>query len=212
MIKCPSAFAWLGMAMLVAVLGACRPAADPAPVSAQWVKIDADGTPALVDMQRHHCVFDQRTGLMWEVKRHDSALHHPAHTFTWHSSDEQLHMSDPGLPDGGDCSVARCDTEGLAAAVNAAGLCGYRDWRVPTRAELLTLGDLSLRQTGQVIDPAFFPQLVVDEYWTIETFRLYPQSAWAVSARHGLDRADLKREPKPVRLVRRHLPAQGDEP
>ncbi len=196
------------------LLGACSPGTDQPPVADSWTKIDADGQP-LADLsdQAHHCVLDERTGLMWEVKRDETGLHHPAHTFSWYSTDEQAHMTEPGLADGGDCALSRCDTEGFVEAVNEAGLCGFQDWYLPRRDELMTLGDRRLiDEQGLVIDTGFFPHTIAGEYWTAETFRLYPQSAWAVDARNGLDRADYKTESKAVRLTRRHQPPIGEMP
>lgn len=111
-------------------------------------------------------------------------------------------MSQPGTADGGQCSIARCDTASLIEQVNQAGLCGYQDWRLPLREELLTLGDGQLVESGQVLDPAFFPLDRAGEYWTGSTFRLYPDAAWLVDSRNGLDRAERKTEARFVRLVR----------
>lgn len=194
------------------LLAGCDSAPEAPPVSDSWVRIAANGSVVSEpESELHHCVLDERTGLMWEVKREAPGLHFHGNTYSWHSTDKQRHMSDPGRPDGGDCSASSCDSQGLVEAVNEAGLCGFRDWYMPVRNELMTLGDSNLVDSGLAVDTAFFPHVVAGEYWTAETFRMYPQSAWAVDTRHGLDRADLKTEPKPVRVVRRHQDPRGEE-
>lgn len=199
-------------AMAILLLSACGDTPDEPPPSDSWVRIDAHGNEVQGDgASGHQCVLDNRTGLMWEVK-HDAPgnLHHFAHTYSWHSSDEQRHMSEPGPVDGGQCEGSACDTQGLIEAVNAAELCGFGDWTLPDRDELMSLGDASLRESGMIVEMEFFPHTVAGEYWTLETFRLYPQSAWAVDMSNGLDRADLKSEAKAVRLVRHHRVTEGD--
>lgn len=199
----------LGMAVLLLV--GCEPATEPPPVSDSWKKIGADGQAlAGTGEQSHQCVLDERTGLMWEVKREDGGLHDPRHTFSWFSTDKQANMSDPGLAGGGECTLSSCDTESFVQAVNEAGLCGFHDWHMPRRNDLLTLGDRRLiEEQNLVIDIEYFPLTIAGEYWTAETFRLYPESAWAVDTRHGLDRADRKSRAKAVRLARRHQAPVG---
>ncbi|MFW5927250.1 MAG: DUF1566 domain-containing protein [Wenzhouxiangella sp.] len=198
-------------AALVLILAACGNAPDGPPVSDSWVRVDARGGTLPADERTgHHCVLDRSSGLMWEVKRDAPGLHHFGHTYTWYSDDRERHMSEPGQADGGLCEGSPCDTRAFVDAVNAAGLCGHDDWRLPGREELMSLGDKRLRASGMIVDAEFFPHVLAEEYWTFETFRLYPQSAWAVSMKNGLDRADRKTEAKAVRLVRRHRDEQGD--
>lgn len=184
-------FAWLA---------GCSDPPPPEPPSTSWAKLDGAGQVLEAD-QPHACVHDTRSGLYWEVKR-GTGLHDPDDTFSWYHDDPQVHMTEPGVRDGGDCGEAPCDTRAFVKRVNQAGLCGFNDWTLPTREQLSSLADPARIEKGQVLDPAFFPRAIVGEYWTRETFRLYPLSAWAVSSLHGLDRADLKEKPKAVRLVR----------
>lgn len=203
-------------ALVLALASACGEPPEAPPKSENWQRIDAAGHIMLpADPDPHRCVLDRQSGLMWQV--HDPAGDQtgnpgdPDNRYSWYSTDKQRHMSEPGLADGGRCSGSDCDTRALVKVVNRQGLCGHHDWRMPDRAELMTLGDARLRPTGLIVDPAFFPGVVAGEYWTAETFRLYPQSAWAVDFGNGLDRADLKSETKSVRLVRRHAAPAGTE-
>ena len=204
---------WYKVAALAAVLliAACGGESDAPAVSDSWARIGPDGVALAAEDATHHCIFDERTGLMWEVKREEPGLHQPGQTYSWFFADQQRNMGEPGTRDDGDCVNSRCDTEGFAGAVNESGLCGFHDWRVPTRTELMTLGDRRLmNETGLIVDPAWLPHVEPGEYWAGETFRLYPQSAWAVDMRHGLDRADHKQEAKSVRLVRQHREPAGE--
>lgn len=197
----PHTIALPAMLAVVLLIAACDQDVERAPVSDSWQRIDASGNPA-EGSEEHHCVLDQRTGLLWEVKRPDNGPHRFDARYSWYEPERQRNMSDPGLRDGGECDLERCDTHALIEAVNQRGLCGYSDWRLPTREELLTLGDYQLIETGNVLDPEYFPLAPAGEYWSASTFRLYPQSAWLVSTRTGLDRAELKTESRFVRLVR----------
>ncbi|MEX2498073.1 MAG: DUF1566 domain-containing protein [Wenzhouxiangellaceae bacterium] len=183
-------------------LSGCSEQGERTATAESWQRIDNQGR--VVDDQDglHRCVFDQRTDLLWEVKQTEDGAHRFDATYSWYNEDPTQHMSEPGLLNGGDCDLERCDTSALVVAVNQTGLCGQRDWRIPQREELLTLGDYQLIESGIVLDPEFFPHALPAEYWTASTFRLYPQSAWVVSAANGLDRGERKSEARPARLVR----------
>ncbi|MBM5811418.1 MAG: DUF1566 domain-containing protein [Gammaproteobacteria bacterium] len=186
------------LALLALAPGCQQPA--PLPVGAdRFERLGNDGRAlAAADARPHACVFDRVTGLTWAIT---PAADGPQ-TYSWFSSDPAVHVSDPGLQHGGQCRPGRCDTEALAAAYNGARHCGYADWRLPQRDEALTLAARAPAGHEHVLDPEFFPDTVAGEYWTAETFRMYPQSAWAFDTRTGLDRADWKRQAKPARPVR----------
>jgi len=194
------------------VLAGCGPAPQVSPPSENWQRIDSAGHIMSADNSAaHRCVLDTATGLMWQVHTEVPGLHHRDNRYSWHSSDRKANMGEPGLAGGGRCGGSDCDTESLVDAVNRRGLCGHRAWRLPTREELMGLGEVERRQDGLIVDTAFFPAALADEYWTAETFRLYPQSAWSVDFANGLDRADFKSEAKPVRLVGRHADHKRDD-
>lgn len=198
--------------LAAALLAACSPPPKSPPPSQAWQRVDAAGhIMSADDPAAHRCVFDSATGLMWQVHRETAGLHHQGNRYSWYSRDRQVNMGEPGQADGGLCSGSACDTESLVEAVNRERLCGHASWRMPTREELMSLGEAGKRDSGQIVDTAFFPAAIAGEYWSSETFRLYPQSAWAVSFANGLDRADVKSEPKAVRLVRRHADNEHDD-
>ena len=149
----------------------------------------------------HHCVLDGRTGLLWEVKRAEPGLHDRDALFSWYHDERAENLGEPGLMGGGSCSLERCDTAAFVEAVNAAGLCGRDDWRMPSRDEALTILDRTRIGKGPTLDPVYFPAAVEAEFWTGSSFRMYPQGAWAVDTIYALDRVDEKTDPKRVRLV-----------
>jgi hypothetical protein len=86
------------------------------------------------------CVHDSATGLTWEGKTSTAGLHNVDATYNGGSG-----------------------TDAFVAAVNAEQLCGYSDWRVPSRTELESLVLLGPRPT---IDSAYFPSNTPYSYWT----------------------------------------------
>lgn len=190
------------LGLLALGLAGCSSEAPPPP-SWQFVRIDAAGDriPAEALPQAHHCVLDERTGLLWEVKQAEQGLHQRDHLYSWYHPDKDEHLGEPGLRGGGECPLEQCDTAAFVAAVNAAGLCGRNDWRMPSRDESLTILDPTLVGRGPTLHPDYFPTAVQGEFWTGTTFRLYPKGAWTVDTIYALDRVDDKVGAKHVRLV-----------
>ena len=86
------------------------------------------------------CVEDTVTGLVWEAKSDTAGLHDWRNSYTWFNPNEANNELDyRGMPDGGDCRGSACDTWEFVRAVNVAGHCGYFDWRMPTRNELMSM-------------------------------------------------------------------------
>ncbi len=149
------------------------------------------------------CVEDTVTGLMWEVKTESRGLHDWRNTYSWWNPDEAANELDyRGTPDGGQCSASACDTWAFVQAVNAAGHCGYSDWRMPSRDELMSISDFSKANDPPTANLEYFPYMQADEYWTGFDYGTQYQSAWAWNFFYGHDRVDWKQSPKFVRLVR----------
>ena len=90
------------------------------------------------------CVEDTSTGLVWELKSAMDGLHHWQNTYTWYNPEEAHNELDyRGLQNGGTCQGSDCDTWNFEKAVNTEGLCGFHDWRVPSRDELFSISDLT---------------------------------------------------------------------
>jgi hypothetical protein len=134
------------------------------------------------------CVRDNRTGLVWEVKS-GSAVHLRSrdNTYTWYNSDSANNGGNAGTADGGSCSDSgNCNTEKFVAAVNAQGLCGAHDWRLPTRSELFSIADKG--RHSPAIDNHFFPHVSLSNFnivWTATTVVNMPAYAWVNHLGYG---------------------------
>ena len=146
------------------------------------------------------CTKDNITGLTWEVKT-TSGLRSNASTYTWYNSNGATNAGNAGTANGGVCSGGTgCDTEKFVADVNAAALCTYADWRMPTLRELLTLAYAD--GSSPSIDPAYFPNTQVSRFWSGSSYVPNPSAAWGVMFTNGGTGGDFKTGSNYVRLVR----------
>jgi hypothetical protein len=188
------------VAAIMLALAGCGQAPPQGPAW-DFARVGTDGEELGAVAVGHACVLDRRTGLLWEIKQPAAGPRSLEHVYSWYSGDAAEHNSEPGLMDGGECGLERCDTEAFVLAVNQQGLCGRSDWRLPSRDEALTLLDATLIGQGPTLDPEHFPNTMQGEYWTATTFRPYPQGAWAIDSVYAQDRVDWKTNAKHVRLV-----------
>ncbi len=157
----------------------------------------------VVDTGEGNCVEDTETGLIWESKTDNPGLHNWQHRYTWFNPDENNDELDyRGLEDGGVCTDSACDTWHFVQSVNDKGLCGFRDWRMPTRNELLSISDQRRVANPPTANTDHFPFMQADEYWTGYDYATQDEAAWAWNFGYGHDRVDWERTPKYVRLVR----------
>ena len=91
-------------------------------------------------------------------------------------------------------------TTTLPVAANAASRCGFTDWRLPTRRELLSI--VHNGTSNPSIDSAFFPGTVSGFYWSNDTYVPNPDVAWGVGFLDGFSNAGDKTFNIAVRLVR----------
>jgi hypothetical protein len=147
------------------------------------------------------CTYDNHTGLMWEVKT-TGGLRNQDHTYTWYDSVHN-YGGDAGTADGGICETAgRCDTEKFVADVNAAGLCGHTDWRMPTVDELANLAYVGIAPPGPAIDATYFPNTPASFFWSATPFTFLPDNAWYVVFDNGSGSWQGRSSAYKVRLVR----------
>lgn len=147
------------------------------------------------------CTRDNVTGLIWEVKT-TSGLRNKSHSYSWYSSNTATNGGSVGTASGGTCeSSGHCDTEKFVADVNAAGLCGATDWRLPSNKELDFIIDYG---SNLAIDLTYFPNTPASSFWSASAFAGDSGHAWSVLLSYGNAHSigDYKSSAYQVRLVR----------
>jgi hypothetical protein len=157
-----------------------------------FLKINENGI-LLADQQASYnitpwsCVYDFVTGLTWEVKSIENTLRNWDSHYSWYNPDSDQNGSEPGMQNGGVCQFIACDTESYINAVNEANLCGYNDWRLPSRQELNSIVSYSNQPNVFLLDQNYFIfNLSGMTYWTATTYSEEPTQAWVFSGRFGL--------------------------
>ena len=162
------------------------------------------------------CTKDTKTGLIWEVKTTDYGLRDYQNSYTWYEPDAKKNGGNAGHQNSGNCKGSQCDTYAFTNAVNANGLCGKKDWRMPTVAELMKLvvcsdgkydADGSCTNWETVIRPTinttYFPD-ITDNYWfwSSSPYAGSSDGAWYVGFSGGSSDGSYKYGSYGVRLVR----------
>ena len=94
----------------------------------------------------------------------------------------------------------KCNWEESDKACRELGLAGHKDWRMPTRWELLTLVDDT--RSSPAIDTSFFTNTENDWYWTSTLCAWAPSCAWVVSFGSGSANVNHRSNLAFVRAVR----------
>lgn len=169
-----------------------------------YTKLDQNGQSLPRSATKWSCVKDNVTGLIWEIKSADGGLRDKGWTYSWYNPDNAVNAGVPGEVDSGICAGSKCDTYHYTLSVNSIELCGYKEWRMPERAELRSLVNYSRTPT---INTAFFPDTVTGKpYWTGSP---YAQSSgwepgnykWNIFFQDGEDYFSGSIYAYPVRLV-----------
>ncbi len=166
-----------------------------------YTKIGANGETLTNSATAWSCVKDNATGRIWEVKTNDSGLRDSAKTYTNYDNTSQAQLSSGGNPTLAQVNAAT-NSIGFKNAVNAAGLCGASDWRLPTADELQGLVDYGVAYPGPTIDANWFPNTVGSAYWGSTPRVGSPASAWNVDFGNGNVDYILRSNTYHVRLVR----------
>ena len=147
------------------------------------------------------CTFDNVTGLMWEVKT-ASGQRSSTHTYSWYASDSTNNAGAAGNANTGTCfDVGQCDTEKFVQTVNAAGLCGHNDWRLPHRHELIGIVHYG-KIASPLIDLDWFPSTPTQVFWSASPDAGDNTKAWGVLFLNGLATNAFRGNPLRVLLVR----------
>ena len=167
-----------------------------------YLKLGSDGRILSHDATEWVCVQDRATGLIWEIKTDDNSLRDRDNFFSWYDPAADRNHGEAGERNGGRCKGrADCDTLAYVQAFNQQQLCGFNDWRLPSREEMLTLIDRSTSNKAS-INADYFPQTEASWYWTASSNPDKPEHAWFVLFRNGIALNAPKQQPKHVRLVR----------
>ncbi len=120
------------------------PKAGEGPAGFDFIKVARNGsfvpstTPLGTDPTDWACTYDNVTGLMWQVFGTTST--------NWYNSNTATN----GGATGGCGGCARSGTEVFVESINAAGLCGHNDWRMPTAKEVMSVADFNNYDAGSV--------------------------------------------------------------
>jgi Protein of unknown function (DUF1566) len=156
------------------------------------------------------CTKDNVTSLVWEIKTAGATgLRSAAHTYSWYSTNTATNGGSEGSVGGNTCAAtlpsSQCNTQAFVTAVNAVGLCGATDWRLPNRKELhsiLDYGKPSFSPAQPVVDMAYFPNTQPQFYWSNNSVVSAPTSARYASFLSAIDDNDSKSRSLYVHLVR----------
>jgi hypothetical protein len=183
---------------------------EPTPISIElagkpsYVKLSYDQQELEDSASNWNCVVDKNSGLTWEKKTSDRGLRDAQNFYSWYNPNELTNGGFSGVADSGKCRGGiDCDTHAYITAVNEMKLCGYSDWRLPSRSELMSLVQYSARKAGKgMIDSRYFPGATSDWYWAADTNYGDPEYAWYVLYFNGKSLRARKGEAKRIRLVR----------
>lgn len=171
--------------------------------SFDFTKLDNSGNDLAAGAANWSCVRDNTTGLTWEVKTDDGGLQGKDNTYTWYNANANTNGGSAGVANGGSCpDTGNCDTEKYTSAVNAQGLCGTVNWRMPTKEELRSI--VNHATINPAIDTNYFPNTRVGSYWSATPHARYTDEAWPVNFAIGYDDKNRSKKHyyKTVRLVR----------
>lgn len=167
-------------------------------------KVDANGRALAADAVSWSCVRDNNSGLMWEVKNTTDA-NHLRYVGKFYTNHANYDDSSADLIDAASNSV------GFVRAVNAQGLCGATDWRMPTKDELIGLltdrTDIGLYggvyiDLGYFADVGAFPGVgrFTGSFWSSSPSSA--DSSWGIDFGNNIIFTSKLSLPQSIRLVR----------
>ncbi len=162
-----------------------------------YSKLDDAGQRVSESARNWACVVDAGSDLVWENKANDSSLRDVNNTYSWRAL-QSANRERYNEQDGGSCTGdIDCDTATYINQLNKDKLCGFDDWRGPTRIELKTL----LQDGNEIpkIDQTYFPHTWESVYWASSGEDEKPLS---VDFGNGFDYINRHSRAKYLRAVR----------
>jgi PKD repeat protein len=154
-----------------------------------FTKIGSAGETLPASATSWSCVKDNVTGMVWEVKTKDGGLRDWTKTDTHYDSTTSAQVYNFTTGATSNPTQAQIDAAtnsvGFKNAVNAIGLCGATDWRLPTADELQGLVDYGVAYPGPTIDATWFPNTQGNAFWSSSPYVGYANVAWFVSFGSG---------------------------
>ena len=183
-------------------------------VGFDFTRLNQNGDEIDQETSNWRCVRDNTTGLIWENKNSDPvSLHYEDNLFTWYHETDNGGFAGFQNLDSLACNLSSgtCNTQAYIDQVNAQGLCGFFDWRLPSHTELLSLVHFGKLQ-GPLVDSEYFPDMGAMSveplwYWTSlpnvdGVSEAGSQSAWAIDFYSGVDNFIMKSSEVRIKLVR----------
>ena len=133
-------------------------------VSAKLIKVSSAGISLQDSNQQWACVLDDKTKLMWEVKRSMKGLQDNQSTYTWFDGSSGVENGEYSR----NCHWGEgCNTQDFIQALNTSNLCQSTNWRLPNESELNSL--LVYNDNNPLINTHYFPNTQSKSYWTSAT-------------------------------------------
>ena len=156
-----------------------------------YQKLDAKGEALAADAQLWSCVKDLNSGLIWENKTADGIGVQDKDHLLIYIKDERVinqgEIDEASCDDAnGICTTAQYQTY-LNGLDDKQGLCGVKDWQLPTFDQLYSLVNFASTDSGSddvqmAVDIKFFPNTADNDYWTstpsVENYASMDQSAY----------------------------------
>jgi hypothetical protein len=158
-----------------------------------FTKLDASGNTLAATANSWSCVRDNVTGLVWEVKTlaGSGGIHDADNTYRWGGKTARLT---------GTFGTLYNDWDTLVDGSNNETLCGFSDWRVPSRKELEGL--VNFNQGNPAIDSDNFPNTASSAFWSSSPDAWSEYDAWSVDFNNGYSNSSSRTSARRVRLVR----------